>query len=474
MKTQIEALQDNQVKLTVTVEAADVDARINKTYKDFAKKYRFPGFRPGKAPRPIIDNALGKQAVVATVTEELVNETYPLAVDQEELFVVGRPEFKDEDLIAEEGHDLVYDVVVTVSPEFELTSYEPVEIKLPAEEATQKEIDDQLEQLREYYYDFKDAAANTKVKDGSFLEMNVEAKDAEGNAIEALQAEGRVYEIGSGIFPAAFDAELMGLKKGQDKEFTVDMAAEPSMMGQGLGDKAGEVAFHVTVNVLKKKVLPEVDEKFATETLGFKSLEDLMDNVKTSITSQKKDMLPRLKETECLYALQERLDGEVPEDVCEQEERMLLQSFFQQLQQQGLSFDFYLQSQGLTADQFKEDIKKQARDVATQDAALDAWARHAGYEVTDEEVSEEFVKSGAADPAAMEAEWRENGQLHTLRRSIKRTRAVTEIMESAIVTEREEEEEEKPKAKKSSKKAKDAEKAEEPKAEEAAEEEKAE
>lgn len=440
MKTQIEALQDNQVKLTVTVEAADVDARINKTYKDFAKKYRFPGFRPGKAPRPIIDNALGAQAVVATVTEELVNETYPLAVDAEDLFVVGRPEFTDEDLIVKEHEDLVYDVVVSVSPEFELSSYEPVEVKLPAEEATQREIDDQLEQLREYYYDFKDAPANTKVKDGSFLDMNVKATDAEGAEIESLSAEGRIYEIGKGIFPAAFDAEIMGLKKGESKQFTVDMAAEPSMMGQGLGDKAGEVSFDVTVNVLKKKILPEVDEKFATETLGFKSLEDLMDNVKTSISNQKKDMLPRLKETECLYALQERLEGEVPDNIVEEEERMLLQSFFQQLQQQGLTFDFYLQSQGLTSDQFKEDIKKQARDVATQDAALDAWARHADYTITDEEISEEFVKSGAKDPEAMEAEWRENGQLHTLRRSIKRTRAVMEIMDSAIVTERAEDE----------------------------------
>ena len=98
-----------------------------------------------------------------------------------------------------------------------------------------------------------------------------------------------------------------------------------------------------------------------------------------------------------------------------------------------------------------------------QDAALDAWARHAGYTITDEEITEEFVKSGAKDPAAMEAEWRENGQLHTLRRSIKRTRAVTEIMDSAIVTERTEEEEAKP-AKKSSKKSTKAAKAEEPKA----------
>ena len=454
MKTQVEALQDNQIKMTVTIEAEDVNARIKKTYKDFAKKYRFPGFRPGKAPRQIIDNALGAQTVVATVTEELVNETYPLAVDQQDLFVVGRPQFNNDDLIAEEGKDLVYEVTVTVAQDFELSSYEPVEIKLPGEGASDKEIEEQLDQLREYYYDFKDAPANTKVKDGSFLEMNVSAKTAEGEAIEALSAEGRIYEIGQGIFPASFDAELMGMKKGEQKEFTIDMSAEPSMMAQGLGEAAGETVFDVTVVVLKKKMLPEANEEFATETLGFKSLEDLKKHIADTIVNQKKDMLPRLKETECLYAIQERLEGEVSDAIVEEEERMLLQSFFQQLQSQGLTFDFYLQSQGLTADSFKEDIKKQARDVATQDAALDAWARHAGYEVTDEDVTAEFEKSGAKDPAAMEAEWRENGQLHTLRRSIKRTRAVLEIMDSAVVTEAEPEAEEPKAEKKPARKAK--------------------
>ena len=172
--------RDNQVKLTVTVEAADVDARINKTYKDFAKKYRFPGFRPGKAPRPIIDNALGAQAVVATVTEELVNETYPLAVDAEDLFVVGRPEFTDEDLIVKEHEDLVYDVVVSVSPEFELSSYEPVEVKLPAEEATQKGDRRPARAAARVLLRLQGCPGNTKVKDGSFLDMNVKATDAEG------------------------------------------------------------------------------------------------------------------------------------------------------------------------------------------------------------------------------------------------------------------------------------------------------
>ncbi len=77
VETKVEALQDNRVKVTVTVDAKDIDARIKKTYKDFAHKYNFPGFRAGKAPRPIIDNALGAEAVPATVTDDVVNETYP-------------------------------------------------------------------------------------------------------------------------------------------------------------------------------------------------------------------------------------------------------------------------------------------------------------------------------------------------------------------------------------------------------------
>ena len=81
METKVEALEDNRTKVTVTVDAADIDARIKKTYKDFANKYNFPGFRKGKAPRPIIDNALGKDAVRAAVTDEAVNSSVPLALD---------------------------------------------------------------------------------------------------------------------------------------------------------------------------------------------------------------------------------------------------------------------------------------------------------------------------------------------------------------------------------------------------------
>ncbi|MEG0070533.1 MAG: trigger factor [Raoultibacter sp.] len=451
MKTQVEALKDNQTKLMVTIEAEDVNARINKTYKDFAHKYKFPGFRPGKAPRPIIDNALGAQAVVATVTDDILNETYPLALDEQNLFPVAKPEFEESEQLAEAGKPFSYNVTVTCAPEFELKNYDSVEITLPSEGASEAEVEEQIEQLREYYYDFKDASAATKVKEDSFVEMTMEVKDDKGELIESLAAENRLYELGKGLFPASFDAELIGMKKGQKKEFTIDMAAEPSMMASGLGDKAGALTFDLTVEVVKTKVLPEVNEKWATEVCGFESLDELKQRISESIEAQKKDVLPQMKESKCLYALQERLEGEVPEAMCEEEERNLLQNFFQQLQQQGTTFDVYMAQQGITPDQFKEDVKKQAADVVRQDLALDAWARHEKYVVTEAEMSAEFEKSGVEDPQALEAEWRATGQMHNLRRSMMRTRAALEIMEKAIVGEPETEE--KPKKKPAAKKA---------------------
>ena len=99
METKVESLEGNKVKVTVTVDAADIDGRIKKTYKDFARKYNFPGFRKGKAPRPVIDNALGAEAVVGTVTEELLNGTWTAAIDEAKLAPVGGPVMETNEIV---------------------------------------------------------------------------------------------------------------------------------------------------------------------------------------------------------------------------------------------------------------------------------------------------------------------------------------------------------------------------------------
>ncbi|MCI8452790.1 MAG: trigger factor [Eggerthellaceae bacterium] len=459
MNTKVETLEDNRVKVVVTIDAKDVDARIKKTYKQFAQRYNFPGFRKGKAPRPVIDNALGAEAVLATVSEDLVNDAYPQVIEAEGLFPLGRPEFEDTGLV-ENGKPYEFSFTVAVKPELELDSYEPVAIELPAEGATDAEVAEQIEALRAHYSVFEDASAATKLKPENFVDIAVVAKDADGNQIEGLTSESRLYGPGSGMFSEAFDEEIMGIKKGQVREFTLDVPADEAAVL--LAPHAGEkIAFEVTCNVVKKKELPEVTDEWAKDTMGFEDAADLRERVAESITAQKADILPRMKENATLDVLASRLVGEVPESMVEEAEANLLQDFFTQLQRQGLSFDTYLMQAGIDADQFKDDVKMQAADNAKQELALEAWARHAGIVATPEEVSAEFVKAGLPDPAATEKEWRESGRLHLIREGVVRFKAMEDVMDKAVVTEVElaAEPEEKAKPKKAAKKkaAKDAE-----------------
>lgn len=427
METKVEVLEENQKKITITIDAKEIDERIKKQYKDFAKQYNFPGFRRGKAPRPVIDNMLGKQAVVAKVTDDVVNQHFPQVMDQYDLIAMGRPEFEYEVDLVEAGKPYTFTAVVATRPEYTLDNYEPVTVKLPPAEATDAEVEAQLNELLGYYCEFKDSPANTKVKKDSFVEIATKATNAEGEEIEALCTDGRLYELGKGMFPEEFDAELMGLKKGDEKSFSVVMA-QPY---------AGTVNFEVTINQLKKKVLPELTDEWAKEA-GFESVEAMRDMIAQNVTFQKQQVMPRLRETEALYTLQERLQGEAPAALVEAEEANLLQNFFMQIQESGMNFDAYLAQAGLTADGFKEDVKKQAADVVAQDLALDAWARNAAIEITDEDITKEFENSGAENPAALEKEWREGGQMAMLRAGMRRQRALEQILDTLVVEELEE------------------------------------
>ncbi len=272
METKVEVLEGNKVKVTVTVDAAAVDARIKKTYKDFAQKYNFPGFRKGKAPRPVIDNALGAEYVLATVSEDVINTAYPQSVEAEKLFPVGNPEFGNAGLVeagkdftfdftvsvkpeidintaypqsveaeklfpvgnpefgnaglVEAGKDFTFDFTVSVKPEIELTSYDAVEIELPVAGCSEAEISEQIEQLREHYQTFEDASAATKFKTENHAELAIKATDEDGETIEPLESESRLYAPGAGMMNEAFDAEVLGMKKGQTKEFSLDIAED--------------------------------------------------------------------------------------------------------------------------------------------------------------------------------------------------------------------------------------------------------
>ena len=436
METKVEILEGNRAKITVTVEEKIITDRVKKQYKDFANRYNFPGFRKGKAPRPVIDSMLGKEAAVATVTDEVVNEFCPLAIDESGIYPVGQPDFGEDELqLVADKQDYTFSFEIDTKPTFELSDYEPVSIEMPHEGATDEQIDEEIDALLEHYYEIVDAPENTKVKEDKYVDMKIVAKDDDGNDIASITNESMRYGIGSGLFPKTFDDELIGLKAGDTKQFTMDLPSEPTAMTSTLMGKTSAIHFDVEVLAVKKKKLPELTDEWVKERIGVETVEELRAELAEEIESQQESVFPHMKENRVLTALAERLEGEVPENLVEESETTLLQEFFQQLQRQGLTLDAYLKQANLTSQQFRDDVKKQAQDMTEQDMALDAYAAHAGIEATDEDIREEFAKAGAQDPDDLMRQWRENGQMYLVRQGIIRQKAAKELVDSAIVTE---------------------------------------
>lgn len=433
VNTKLEKMEDNKVKVNVETDAKEVDRAVSRVYKDLAKKYSFPGFRKGKAPRPVIDNAVGRESILASATEDLVNELYPRVIEEERLSPVGSPDFGDPGMV-DSGKPFAFEFTISVKPEVELSSYEPVSIEIPFEKATEKEIDGQVEALADHYKTYENASSDTPLEEGRAADIKMVAKKADGQEIAALTSDSMLYSLASGLYSDELDSKIKGMKEGEDRTFTLHVPDDETAML--MADLAGQdVTFDVACLAVKTETVPEVTDEWAKETLGFDDVETMRKEIAASLEQQKAQIIPQIKENASAAELVKRVSAEVPDAMAEQMESDLLQDFFTQLQRAGMTFDAYLQSRGIDNDEFKEDVKQQAQDEVKRVLALDAWARNKGIEATDEDVTLEFERAGVDEPAKLERQWREQGRLYLIRDEIVRAKAMEDVLETAKITE---------------------------------------
>ncbi|HIU05528.1 MAG TPA: trigger factor [Candidatus Coprousia avicola] len=413
-------VQDGKLIATVTIPAADVDAAIKKAYKDAAHKYRFPGFRPGRAPRAVIDNMLGREATLADATNRILGETEPAVINELDIVPVKDADYEGIELV-KDHEDYSYEVKFPLRPAPALSSYEPVAIEMPPAEVTESEIDAQVEMLLGYHATFEDVE-DRGVENSDFVTAKVEnIKNA-----EALAGDSRMIAMGSGSLPTAFDEGLMGMKVGETKE----ISWTPETEG------AEEAAVSVTVNGIKARKLPELTDEFAKTGFGFDSIAAMRDAVKEELAADKESRLPQLKENRCVAKLAERLElDEMDADYEQSVFSELGQNFLSSLSARGMSLDAWLQANGMTGDQFIADLHHQADDVARESLALDALARELKVEVTDEDINHEFETAGVEDAEATRERFIAEGRMPAVRDSIRRSKAVDWLVENAQVTE---------------------------------------
>ena len=402
-------VKDAKLTATVTIPAADVDAAIKKAYKDTAKKYRFPGFRAGKAPRPVIDSALGAEATLAQATNDLIAANEPAVLNELDIVPTKNGDYKELDL-AKDHEDYTYTVEFSLRPAAELSSFDAVEIEMPPAEVTESEINNQVEMLLNYRATFEDVEGRA-----------VEAEDYVTVALNAVEnADSNPKEFNE----ALIDANVDDVK-------TVTWTDEVEE-----GEEGETHTVEVTVKGIKVRNTPELTDELVKSDFGFDSIDAMRDAIKIEIEQDKASRLPAEKENRCVSALAERLqleemDADYEQSVFEE----LGQNFLSNLAARGMTLDTWLPASGLTMEQFIGDLHKQANDVARESLALDALARELKIEVTEDDINAEFEKAGVKDVEASKAEFIADGRMPAVRESIRRSKAVDHLVENAKVTE---------------------------------------
>jgi trigger factor len=430
LKTSVERLEGTNAKLTVTVPASDVDASIASAYSRIGVKMRIPGFRKGHAPRPVVDNYVGRDYVLAEATEGLVNDWYPRAVDAENLRPIESPEL-DELESVEQGKEYTFSLEVMLRPELELDSYADISVSVPRREVIDADIDAQLDEIRERFASLEPVEGRG-VQSDDFLLVSfvgyVDGETYEGNAVDKY-----LYELGRGLMPTEFEEGLIGLEAGAEThiEFPVpDTSSNPEYVGK-------TAQFDVTIHEIKAKKLPEVDDDFAAE-MGFESVELMREDMRSRLDLQRLLAYNRAKEKGAREALAERTSGTIPDSMIRSRGQSLETDFATRLQEQGLTLETYANMSGMTREVFEQQINMDAEALVREDLALESLFRKLGLEVTDADIDAELDDLARASKITAEEarkKWQDMGLMAVIAEGVMHRRAVGWLMENVKTVE---------------------------------------
>ena len=430
LTTSVERLEGATVKLTVTVPASDVNSSIAEAYGAMGKKLRIPGFRKGHAPRPVVDNYVGREYVLAEATEGLVNEWYPRAVDAENLRPIESPELDELDTVQPDT-EYTFSLEVELRPEFELDSYENIKVEVPRREVNDADIDAQLVEIRERFASLQPVEDRGILADDFVLLSFVGYVD--GETYEGNEVDKYLYEMGHGLMPPEFDEAILGLESGAEKrvEFTIpDTSSNEEYVGK-------QAQFDVSIHEIKSKVLPEVDDAFASE-MGFESVELLREDMRDRLGVQRVIEYDRAKEKAAREVIAARISGDIPKPMVDSRAKSLESDFNARLSDQGMTLEQYAGITGLTRETFESELAADAQQLIREDLALEALFRKLGLEVSDSDLEEELKEISDASKTTVEEareKWKAMGLMAVIAEGVMHRRAVGWLMENVETVE---------------------------------------
>ena len=401
MKTSVEPLEGNKVKVYVEVDEQELDAAIDKAFKKLAHEVNIPGFRRGKVPRRVLEARIGSEVGRSEALRESVPEYYMSAVRENEVDVIAPPEIEITD--GEEEGPVCFEAVVEIRPTVTVAGYGSLRVAIDNPEPTDEEIDAQLDRLRNQFGELE--TVERPAEDGDFVTIDVQGFQ-DGEPLDQLTAEDYSYEVGSGGILPEVDEQLRGAGAGETLEFDAAMpgATPPAATDdedadadedEDAADETPNLQFVITVKEVKHKVLPDLDDAFANDASEFETLDALKENLRERSRNVKKVQAQMALREKTGEALSELVEEEVPDALVNNEVSQRLQDLSMRLQAQGLDLDTWVAMSGRPPEDIVEELRATATQAVKVDLALRAVAEAEGIECTDDDLEAEYAQLAA-------------------------------------------------------------------------------
>lgn len=427
MKSTVETLSPTRVRLSVEVPFEELSEHLTQAYQKVGEQVKVPGFRPGKAPRAVIDQRVGKDAIYAQATDDALPRQLYAAIQENEVHVLGRPSVTELEPISE-GKPLTFTAEVDVAPEIELPDASSLTVTVDSTEVTDERVDEEIHNLQLRFGTLK--TVERPAANGDFVTIDLSAT-IDGEEVEGGSATGMSHEVGNGDLLEGLDEALVGMSADDVRTFDSALAG---------GDQAGETAnVEVKVSSVKERELPALDDDFAQLASEHDTLDELRDATRQTVSEQVQTTQSQQVRENTADKLVEVADFPLPEAALDEEVSQRLSQLEERLQGMGLDLDTYLASQGGSREDFEAEQRKESEVGMRRQLVLDKVADAQEVQVSAEQLTNEVraraVQQGV--PPEQHQDFanalRDRGLLPNLTGEIRRALALDTVVRAASV-----------------------------------------
>ncbi len=423
MKVTEKNLPDGRVRLDAIASTAEVSNAFETAQRVFAQSMNV-FLMPGKTVAQAVEEQLGVKDLDAIVRPQAIEYLIPFALDKHNLVPAFPPQAQSEEPLRR-GKTFSFTLEVTPKPKYELSSYDPVSITVPPMQVSPAEIDAKIEQIKDSFARFV-ADEPHAVGPTDAFKISMEATSA-GEPLKALCTDERMYMMGQGFLSDEFDGNVLGMNVGETKSFSFSLpGAQP-----GNDDP---IECTVTVKEMLKKEEPELTDEWVASTMPmYPSVDALRQSIEAEIVRERSAQHESMKMQIAAGELAKRFQGRIADEVYEAVRGQLISEMRANLQQQGVPFDQFIQSQG-GEQQFGMMLMLQTRQMVVQGYSLDALFRHEKMELTDEDIMNACRTINAQNPVAVKQMAEQSGSTFALREIAERMKANRWLLDHAQVT----------------------------------------